>query len=508
MKSVLSKLRALAGVSAVFVLSACSVTPDFMDMPEITQNAKEDTALLAHAQQPIQGVLTLEEAMARAIKYNLENRMELMRAAMAQRNFEMVKMDMLPLLTLSANNSVRNNFDLSRSYNVTQGTETNDYTTSSEKRHFQADGRLVWNVLDFGASYLTAKQEGYRYIVGDLNRNNTILKVLEQVRSQFWRAATMQKISEKLDEVLADAEGALQRLKAIRKDALRPPRQVLEDIRALAEIVQQLEEMKQTAELSKIELAKLINEPFGTSFKLFVPDNLPHIPSLDLSINDLELLALSNSAEYISEMYNVKIDQLESRKALVRLLPGLEFSYNHNYDTNRYLKNRTWEEVGLRVSYDIFRLLAADEVMDHNEAREHLATNRRLMSNMATVAKLHLAWQQYQDAMKRYELSEFIGEIDDEISALTNVQRSSKTMSGLEQIRTEARTMRSLMARMLAYVEAQSNYGAFLTSLGINPVPSNYQQLALEDLSRGLKTYSIGIKGDKVAELVDKLDGI
>ena len=479
----------LGSLIATLAISACSVMPEPFSVDEIHTITAEDRALINAAQKPLANLLSLEEAMARAVKYNLENRMEIMRTALAHRNFDMVKMDMLPLLTAQAGITDRANWDASRSYNVSTGSETDEYTTSSEKDNITADGRLVWNVLDFGVSYLQAKQEGYRYITGDLERRQTIAKLLDQVRSKFWRAAAMQKIQTELSSLQVEVERTLENLKQVRRESLRPPRQVLEDIRALAEIGQQLEEMRQTADLAIIELGALINEPFDTPLTLFVSADLPDIPDIPGDFENMELIALTNSTEYITEMYNAKIDQLESRKALLRLLPGLEFSYSMNYNTNRYLYNKSWTEAGAKVSYDIFRLLAAEEVTAHNDAREGMALNRRLMTNVAIVTKIHLAWQDFQNARQRYGLSEFIGQIDAEISDLTDRAKTNKKVSGVEKIKTDARAMRSLMGRMQAYVDAQSYYGSFLLSLGLNPVPDTYQDMTLEELTAFLKGF-------------------
>ncbi|MBL4615457.1 MAG: TolC family protein [Magnetovibrio sp.] len=497
----MSIIKALSGVIGAVLLSACSVMPAAFERAEIQETAVQDLALVAASQDPLDDILTLEGAMARAIKYNLENRLQLMRTSLAGRNFEMVKMDMLPLLNASAGHTSRNNYDASRSYNVTQGTETTDYTTSSERKHSTFDARLVWSVLDFGVSYLAAKQEGYRFLVDDLTRKKTIITLLEQVRTQFWRAATMQKIRRELENLLVDAERTFTNLQKVRADALSPRRQVLEDIRTLAEIVQQLEKMHQIADLATIELGALINEPFDKPVSVLAPAQLPMVPDFKMDLEKMELIALMNSTDYVSEMYNVKIDQMESRKALLRLLPGLEFSYGFNYDNNRYLYNNSWTEAGVRVSYNVFQLLAADEIMAHNDAREQVALNRRLMTNVATLTKTHLSWQNYQNARKRYERSEYIGDIDAQIADLTGMARASKKVSGVEKIKTDARAMRSLMGRMQSYVDVQSSYGSFLMTLGVNPVPKNYQQLDLKQLSEAMHSFSIGVDSEALQKL-------
>lgn len=464
-------------------LAGCEVLPDAYLRNDIQTAAKYDQGLILASQEALTGPISLSEAMARAVKYNLENRMELMRTAVASRNFELVKMDMMPVLAANAGLSNRSNYDASRSYNVTDGTDSYSYSTSNEHTQKTIDGRFVWNILDFGVSYMQAKQESDRHLISELGRKKIMLTLLEQVRTRFWMAATLQQVSGELNALLGRTKTSLEKLKKIREEKLRAPLDALQEIRILVEIVQQLEEMQQTISLAEIDLASLINVPPGSSLVLAMEDKAPVLEAPNLDIVAMEILALSNSSDYVGELYNARIDQLESRKALVRLLPGLEFSYGLNYDSNRYLYSNTWGEAGLKLSFNIFRLLALDKIQDHNEARENLALSRRLTTNMAIVTKLHLAWQKYQNAIKRYELANYLGDVDAEIANLTANARSNKAGSGTEQIKNDARAMRSKMGRLQTYADAQGTYGTFLFSLGLNPVPKNYQSLSVASLS-------------------------
>lgn len=53
-------------------------------------------------QEPLNGPLTLHQAMARAVKYNLEGRLKIMEEALAKRQLDLASFDMLPRMALSA----------------------------------------------------------------------------------------------------------------------------------------------------------------------------------------------------------------------------------------------------------------------------------------------------------------------------------------------------------------------------------------------------------------------
>src|SRR5690606_33401696 len=162
--------------------------------------------------------------------------------------------------------------------------------------------------------------------------------------------------------------------------------------------------------------ASLINAPIGQKLELAVSGDLAPMPRLDASLADLELLALSNTADYTAQLYNVRVDADEARQSLLRLVPGVELFAGSSYDTNSFLVYDHWNEAGARVSWNIMRLLAAPQIEEQNEARELVSQARRLAANMAAITQLHLSWQEYRNALHRLERAKGLDEIDNEIT--------------------------------------------------------------------------------------------
>ena len=63
---------------------------------------------------------------------------------------------------------------------------------------------------------------------------------------------------------------------------------------------------------------------------------------VDLAL--LEQEALSNRPELREQDYQTRITATETRKAMLRLLPGLEFSVGGHYDSNSFLVEQGWAE--------------------------------------------------------------------------------------------------------------------------------------------------------------------
>ena len=86
---VLAALTALA-------LTGCAVTPTPMSLGDRQATLAADRQAMFGSQEPLAGPVTLQEAMARALKYNLDYRVKLMEEAMAQRQLDLSSLDMLP----------------------------------------------------------------------------------------------------------------------------------------------------------------------------------------------------------------------------------------------------------------------------------------------------------------------------------------------------------------------------------------------------------------------------
>ena len=78
------------------VLSGCSVTPQPLEDHAIAAANQQDREAITIGAPEITGALTLEESIARALKYNLEHRVSLFEQAIAAGQLEAGKYDLMP----------------------------------------------------------------------------------------------------------------------------------------------------------------------------------------------------------------------------------------------------------------------------------------------------------------------------------------------------------------------------------------------------------------------------
>ncbi|XLM22326.1 TolC family protein, partial [Chromobacterium piscinae] len=109
---------------------------------------------------------------------------------------------------------------------------------------------------------------------------------------------------------------------------------------------------------AKPRLAAIMNVSPGQDFQIAPPADMP-VPTLGIDIEKMEDMALLNRPEVVEAHYNSRISALETRKAIAKLLPGLEFSVGQHYDSNKFLINNAWSDAGLRISWNLLNLFSA-----------------------------------------------------------------------------------------------------------------------------------------------------
>ena len=123
------------------------MNPERLSLEEQLNRAATDRVLLYASQEPLSGPVALEEAMARALKYNLDHRVALMEHALEERLSDSAGMDLLPELAGRAGLRTRDNTAASSSRSVRTGRQSLEPSTSTDRDSGTADLQLSLNVL-------------------------------------------------------------------------------------------------------------------------------------------------------------------------------------------------------------------------------------------------------------------------------------------------------------------------------------------------------------------------
>lgn len=481
------KKSAFIIVMAAGVAACGSLQPKALDRQELLAQTQADRQTAAFQVAPITHPITLEEAIARALKYNLDNRVRMMEEALAIGQLDVSRFDMLPKLTAQAGYTSRNNDKISQSRNAEDGTISESQFISQERSHTVSNLALSWNMLDLGVSYYTAKQQADRVLIASERRRKAMHTLMQDVRTAYWRAASAQKLQGEVQQAIKLGESALADSRRTEEERLRNPVDSLRYQRQLLENLRLLEGINNELSTALTELASLINAPLVQKLELAPAEFAINRNTLKTPVEIMEEAALAANPELREQHYNARIAREEARKSLVRLFPSINLSYSLNYDTDSYLVNRNWTEAGAQLSFNLFNLLSAPTQMKLADAGIALADQRRVAVQMAVLTQVHIARQQLDNAISQFERADAIWETDRKISEHMKNRTDSQAQSKLDLISNQTTGILSLLRRYQALAQVQGAEARLRATLGQEVQIPSLSERALPDLIQDIR---------------------
>ena len=161
---------------ALFLFTACVRSPQPISLFETEEKALKDISNIEEIKKDNKAweenlEIDLYTAIALAIKNNKELKVKLLENALANRQIDKIKFEMLPSLAANAGYSGSDKYRTTTSANVSNadiaGVIGSDYSTSGNRDITNQDIGFTWNALDFGLSYIKAGQSNNRYLISD-----------------------------------------------------------------------------------------------------------------------------------------------------------------------------------------------------------------------------------------------------------------------------------------------------------------------------------------------------
>lgn len=471
-------------------VGCASVQPVALAPQDMQSQQQIDANNIRKDVEPITGPLTMDEAMARALKYNLDRRARMMEEALALGQVDVSKFDMLPKIMAQAGYAKRNTprFTASQSYTdwLEKGTlaKGKDFSTSAEDYHYNADLGLTWSLLDLGLGYYGAKQQADRFLIAGEKRRKAMHLLMQDVRTAYWRAASAQLLKADVLKIIALAEEALVDSRKAGAERVRNPLEPLRYQRQLLENLRLLENINQELSSAQVDLATLINAPLNAPIQIAttdlqnISDEVNKVP-----VDRLEEVALQNNPDLREQNYNGRIAREETRRTLLRMFPNLSFNYGLKYDTDNYLLDRKWNEVGIQMSFNLMNLITASSQMKLAEAGVALADQRRMAAQAAVLTQVHLSRLQVMNARSQFDRADQIYATDKRISEVMKNRQMVQAQSKLDLVSTETASVLSLLRRYQALAQVQVSENRMLATLGMEPQIGSMHELSLKELT-------------------------
>ena len=463
---------------ACSIVSGCSVPLMPLTASEIDLAASVNLSTVVSAQEPVHGAIDLYEAMARALKYNLDYQVEAVQTSLRVAELDLSHYSMLPNVVANSGYAARDRFSASSSFNLVTGQENFGASTSQEKEVTTADIQFSWNILDFGLSYVRARQSADKVLIGLELQRKVKQRIIEDVRTSFWRALSAQRLISKLKALEIRSAKALQTARSISQSRQSSAIASLTYERELVEIRRTTKELERDLIVANSQLAALMNLPPNLSFTLIAPQKHTDGWSTKVELDDAIEFAVRNRPELRENLYEQRINIHETRAALLELLPGLDLYAGGNQDNNRFLLNNNWVSWGAKASWNLLRVFSLPSKINVIDTQTDLLQARGKALTMAIMTQVYVSQLRYQHFSEELTMASDFRSVQNRLVAQIRAEAAADRVTEQTLIREEMNALVGEAKYDIANASVQSAKANIYASMGIEEQYGEFDQAA------------------------------
>lgn len=464
----------------------CAVRTEPTTAAERSARVEVDKAELFNGQEELKGPVTLYQAIARAVKYNSDQRVALMEQAVSYGVADSATMDMLPSIAASGGFVSRSDRLAVSAESVRTGRTTLENSFIEDKNVETADLQIVYNVLDFGISYVNAKQASDKKFITEEIRRKSMQRLVHDVRTAFWKAAAAQRIQKDLDAMIKAVQEEVVRTKT--EDLTQSSLPQLSEQKKMLTALQSLMELRKDTLTAKAELAALMNLPPNVEFELDIPAEMDtHRVIRDFGTADLEHFALINRPELRIGDYEARIMGLEAKKEFLRYFPGLEFAAGVNYNSNSFLYNQHWADAGVRVTWNLMNLFTRPQAIRLADDKAALERARRVAMTMAVMSQVNIAYLQLRQASESFEVTSTLDNVDEHMWQKTFARKADSDKARRDAMVSAVNRLVSHLKRDFSYAEYKDAESSLFLVLGVDPLPRFSLSASVDSIAETLQ---------------------
>ncbi|MEJ8855826.1 TolC family protein [Variovorax robiniae] len=470
-------------------MNGCAITPAALDEQKNKDRAAALIARMAADQEPVTAPVDLYNAMARAIKYNLDYRVEVMDQALRTRDLDLKRFDMLPKLLVDLDYSGRNNESGGFSRSLLTGRISLEPSTSSDREVLATDLTMSWDVLDFGLSYVRAQQAADEVMLSEERKRKVINRIVEDVRSAYWRAVSAQRLLTKITDLEKVTQEALEQAEQQQSTGLTAPLSALSYQRELLSIRREAQTLARELSVAKQQLAALMNVPPETQFQVVLPPrNTPWQP---VRMQNAEMLrmAIENRPELREVAYQIRSNDREGVAAILRTLPSLRLFVGADWSSNSYLYNNNWMGYGARASWNVLNVFRLPADKARVQAQNDLLDERAKALTMAVATQVQVSRARYEFRLRELDTAQRYLAVQSKIENQFDAGFKAEKLSRQTLIREQMNTVVSEVRLDVALADLQNAYANIYASIGIDPIDNSMSSSdSVEVLSNKLRT--------------------
>ena len=461
----------LAGSTAL-LLAACSTSVPRLSQAELGAAATSARADIVQRSEAVTGTIDVYEAMARALKSNLDHRVAMMEVDLAQADSDLSGWEQLPKVVASGGYFGRTNEAGASSLSLLSGRQSLEPSTSLEREYAAGDLTASWNILDFGLSRIRAEQLANESHIAEERHRKAVITIMQDVHAAYWRAVGSERLLRRLQGLEADVRAAFADSRRIYEGRRTAPMPALTFQRELNDIQSQAQRLQREMGEAKAELAALMGLMPDQDFTLTVPARFDTPRQLTMGLTDMMDVAVRQRPEVRESLYRARIGEEEIRAATLRAFPSLEAFAGLNASTNDFLFNQDWVAYGAKASWNLLDVFATGDRKKRAGAQLELERARATAAAMAVMTQVAVSRQRYTALAEEYATAEVGASVQTDITSLVSAQAQAASASRQTLVREQMNAILAEARRDAVHAYMREAEAQIYASMGFDPYPA------------------------------------
>lgn len=478
----------IAGLlGTVLFISGCMVKPYVLTQDDVQTRVAKDLETVSALQEPLSGPIDLYEAIARALKYNLDAKVKAMQAQLAHQQLNVAHYTLLPQLSANAGFDGRNSYSGGGAQSLLDGRPVLEPFTSSDKNVVSGNLALSWDVLDFGLSFVRAQQAADNVMIAEEERRRIAVRLVQDVRSAYWRAISAERVLARVKFLDESVNTALERAQQIVDKKLQTPLTPLNYRRDLLNIQREVQRLYRELSTARVQLASMMGLPPGTEYELEVPQRTSTLPVVNLNTERMEEQALLYRAELRSIDYQKRINAKEARAVFLELFPNLKLSFGGYYSSNSFFLYQNWLGYASQVSWNLVSAFRMPAKLKAVEAHRQVLDAQSTALTLTILTEVHVGALQFAHASQEYFTAKSYHETQLAITDHTKNLWLTKSTTDLTLIRERVNDVLAEVRMDSAQSGVESAYATLMASMGEDAAPTGLDGQTVTELADALR---------------------
>lgn len=446
-------------LTAVLIISlgGCSNSLYQLDMAKHRRaNLLKDLNLLCpKSPADLPSPLTLDDAVLVGMRNNLDLRISRIMEDISDENALMERLKMLPQVNLNSS--------------ISQSSASSD--PDADKATKTMSLSLTWNILDFGLSYIRARQSAMRAEIRSMERTRQAQMLAAQIASAYWQTILAEQSLEQIQTIETEVRGYKERTELLVSQKRLDPIVSKAIEKKIVELAITASDLRAEISGAKIELCRLMGISPMTEITLErIPfqEHLEKLPSPGaFDPLKLEMISLTRRPEFYAEDLELRIQQDEARSALVSMLPGAQLNFGNYYNSNSSYANNMWASWGHTLTSALLSLPSQYVNWRSQKKNVAMVELQRLLLTSGVIVEVHMALHDYMVKDRQFRL------YDDSYGIAEDLLSMSRERHELGLLSDWALTQRMLedvvarLSRDRRIIDLFNAYNTLLVTMGL-----------------------------------------